>query len=81
MNFNNPGSLGKCLESTVPTFVATSMGMIISNLQTPMTQDHDENFNTPNNKNTGNFFNSNTTKTNSTDHDAGISLIMAKELQ
>ena len=46
-----------------------------------MTQDHDENFNTPNNKNTGNFFNSNTTKTNSTDHDAGISLIMAKELQ
>lgn len=47
------------------------------NNQTPVNQDLDETLNTPNNRNIGNFFESNTFHTNSVNVDEGISLVMA----
>ena len=81
MNFDNLGSPGKQSELTVPTSVATPIGRIIPSIKTLVIHDLDETFNTPNNRNTSNFFNSNIANIDSMDLDVGISPIMAKELQ
>ena len=61
-NSNNVGSLGKRLESIVPTSVDTSTGRTILNIQTHVIDALDETFNTPKNRNIDNFFNTNTIK-------------------
>lgn len=80
LNFDSTWSIGKISELIATTSIATPTGGAIPKIQTPMIQDLDETFTNPNNRYADNFFESNSFNINYMNHDARISLTMAKEL-
>ena len=81
LNFNNRGFSTNCREIVSLTPAYSPIWDATQKDQAHTTQDPYETFVTPNKKDPGNFINNNTSTTNSVDVDAGMSPIMAKELQ